>query len=140
MNAYDYLNNPVIKKGFYNVKCIDVDEQAVSGSSIPLVIIELKIVPWQPYATAQNQVLFVTLQPALNAKPLHDNFKTAFRIKKNCAEAMGRFASVLVDCSEYKGKKYGAVHFIDQSPIARKDAKDLEQADSMKEIEWEAVY
>jgi hypothetical protein len=134
MNTFDYLNNPVIEPGFFLVKCVEV--QTLSGLSLPVIMLKFRIVPNERYGDAQNQFLCVTLRDAPNAKGLHEKFQQAFSVVRSPAEALNRFGCVIVDDDEYDGKRYSAVHFIRQSPMARQQARRLEIADRNDEIQW----
>jgi len=134
MKTSDYLNNPVIAKNFYNVKCTDVE--VLGESDLPTVIAQLRIVPYEPYGEAQEQVLHITLRNSPKAQPMHDAFRQIFRIKKCPTEAIGRFCSIFVDTDEYKETRYSAVHLIQQNDIARRQAVTLEKADRNGEIPW----
>ena len=135
MKTYEYLNNPVIAKCFYNVKCTNV-EIVDDGLDLPTIIVQLRIVPYEPYGEAQEQILHVTLRSSPNAKPMHDLFRQTFQVKRCPTEAIGRFGSIFVDTSEYKGTLYSAVHFVKQSDIAKRQARELEEADRAGDIPW----
>jgi len=137
MRTYEYLNNPVIAKGFYNVKCTDVD--VLGEPDQPTIIVQLRIVPYEPYGEAQEQVLHVTLRSSPNARPMHDLFRQMFRIQRCPTEAIGRFGCVFVDTSEYQGALYSAVHITKQSDISKRHAMALEKADRNGEISWSAT-
>ena len=134
MNTSAYLSNPVIAKGFYNVKCLEVE--VIDGYGLPTIVARLQVVPYTPYGVAQNAVLHVTLRSSPAAGRMHEMFRRTFRVEDDPAEAVGRFGCVLVDEAEFRGRKYGGVHFIEQSEIARRNAAALEQADAAGEIPW----
>ena len=135
MDPNQYLNNPVVAKGFYNVRCCNVE---VIDGGLPTIIVKLRVVPYEPYGEAQEQVLHVTLRATPNAQPMHDLFRQTFRVGRCPTEAIGRFGCVLVDTTEFKGRRYSAVHFIRQSDPAKNQARALERADRDGEIEWTA--
>jgi hypothetical protein len=51
--------------------------------------------------------------------------------------AIGRFGCVMVDEATYNGSRFSAVHFIEQSPIAKAAAKSLWASDQDGDIEWD---
>lgn len=134
MNTNDYLSNPVLQRGFYNCKCVEVE--TLRGQNLPIVMIRLKIVPYEAYGAAQNTVLYATLRDSAAAQQMHERFRQTFQVEDEATEAIGRFGSVLVDADEFKGRKYGGVHFIAQNPIVRRQAAELERADRAGEIPW----
>ena len=140
MRTSDYLNNPVIAKNFYNVKCTNVEVEAEveieDKPDFPTVIVQLKIVPYEPYGEAQEKVLYITLRNSPKAQPIHDAFRQIFRIKKCPKEAIGRFACIFVDADEYQGVVYSSVHLIQQNDISKRQATLLEDADRNGEIPW----
>jgi len=137
MKTNDYLSNPVIAKNFYNAKCTDVDVRGEPDQ--PTVIVQLRIVPYEPYGEAQEQILHITLRNSLKAQPMHESFRQIFRIERCPTEAIGRFCSIYVDVDEYNGTRYSAVHLIQQNGIARRQAKALERADRNGDIPWSAM-
>ena len=140
MRTSDYLNNPVIAKNFYNVKCTNVEIEAeIEGDDtpdLPTVIVQLQIVPYEPYGEAQEKVLHITLRGSPKAQPMHDAFRQIFRIEKCPKEAIGRFCCIFVDTEEYQGVVYSAVHLIAQNEISKRQAILLEQADQNGDIPW----
>ena len=144
MRTSDYLNNPVIAKSFYNVKCTNVEIEAevdIEGEDkpdLPTVIVQLQIVPYEPYGEAQEQVLHITLRNSPKAQPIHDAFRQIFRVRKCPKEAIGRFGCIFVDTDEFQGVLYSAVHLIQQSDISRRHTMTLEQADRNGDIPWSA--
>jgi hypothetical protein len=137
MTAHDYFNNPLIPRGFYNVTCLDLIAVPQAPSPNPLLIAQLKVVPFAPYGDAQNVILFVTLRASEKASPMHQKFRKAFGITASYDEAKGRFGCIAVDDAEYQSTKYSAVHFIEQSPKAKNDAKSLWASDQDGDIEWD---
>ena len=92
MNTNEYLSNPVVPKGFYNVRCTKVE--VIDGIDLPTIIVQLQVVPYEKYGEASNAVLHVTLRGSAGAQPMHDMFRQAFRVQGDPAEAIGRFGSV----------------------------------------------
>ena len=131
MTPNKYLNNPVINKNFYNVKCMNVEVLEWN------TIIQLRIVPYEPYGDAQGQVLHVTLRNSPNAQSMHDRFRQTFRITHCPTEAIGRFGCVGVDTSTFRDKPYSSVHFIKQGEFAKRQAMSLEMADRDGLIPWQ---
>jgi len=131
MRPNDYLNNPVIDQNFYNVKCTNVE--VLDGNTL----IQLRVVPYEPYGEAQEQVLHVTLRDSPKVQPIFDRFQQTFRITQCPTEAIGRFGCIGVGTSTFRDKRYSAVHFIRQSDIAKKHARSLEQADRDGLIPWQ---
>jgi hypothetical protein len=69
---------------------------------------------------------------------MHERFRETFRVGERPEEAVGRFGAVLIDVSEFKGRRYSAVHFIRQNDIVRRNCAALERADRAGEIPWAA--
>jgi hypothetical protein len=134
MNANAYVNNPVLSKGFYYVKCTRVETTGCPGGETTLV--ELRIVPIPLYGTAANQFLYVTLRGTAKAAPLMQKFRSTFNVIGDPAEAVGRFGCVRVDPTEFQRRRYGAVHFVRQSSRALRKTLRLGCEDRHNLIPW----
>jgi hypothetical protein len=132
MSPNEYLQNPTVPKGFYTVQCTNVE--VIAGVYLPTIIVELQIVRCGRYGVAAGAVLHVTIRGTHKAEAMHQKFRETFLVAGDPTEAVGRFGCVLIDVSQFQGRRYSAVHFIRQSDIARHEAKKLEYADENGEI------
>jgi hypothetical protein len=134
MHHNRYLENPILTKGYYYVKCTGVEKVDRFGTSA--TVIELQVVPYQRHEDAANEVLYVTLRDTPSAAPLLRKFLNTFHVLDDPALAVGHIGCVIVDVDEFRGKQYGAVHFVQQSDIALHEAYLLESQDRHGGLKW----
>ena len=73
MLTSDYFRNPVLPKGFYYVRCLDIEAHEVAGSDLPQVVAAVRVVPLERYGLAANQILHATLRVTPKSAELHQD-------------------------------------------------------------------
>ena len=125
MNIYI---NPLIPRGYYWVKVLDVRAEDCEAIR-PRLYIRLQIGPM--HEAVAGLTLNSIIQPSDAAKYYFINFLAAFRVAGlQYEQAIGRWASVEVYPAEYEGKEFSAVKYTYQAGLLKLHAIWIERAEA----------